>query len=81
MSETIQNGENEESRNRYILPIGVIENSERPTECLPCNYNFRVREPEAVLIERYHPYYTGGRMTGLCREHAEAIDLEYIGYT
>jgi hypothetical protein len=73
---------NEKARpNRYTLPIGVIEKSERLTECLPCNYQMRVTEPDAVLIERYHPYYAGGRMTGLCREHVETIDLEYIGYT
>jgi hypothetical protein len=73
--------EQEERANRYILPITEIDESMRPSECYQCNYYLRVSNAVAVLVEKYHPYYEDGRITGLCGYHAEALDLEYQGYT
>jgi hypothetical protein len=81
MSEKLQNVEKVDMVNRYILPITEVEILKRPLECLPCKYAYRDTDAVMALVEKEHPDYKDGRITGLCGNHAEIVDLEYIGYT
>lgn len=67
---------------KQVVAITELPEENRPVECFPCNYAYRSTDATMALVETEHPDYQDGvRVTGLCGNHAETIDLDSLRNT
>jgi hypothetical protein len=65
---------------RKLVPLRELEGLDAvyiPEECFPCKVSYRATDAVMALVETGHPDYENGlRVTGLCGNHAELVDVE-----